>query len=102
MKLYGNKFTSLGNDLNFNSFQTSFILMFQILTLENWQIILFECMKVGGNFLSSIFLISWIFIGNYILLNLFLAILLDGFMNSSKSSNEEFQHHYSLNDDLFR
>ena len=28
---------------------------------------------------STIFLISWIFIGNFILLNLFLAILLDGF-----------------------
>ena len=29
--------------------------------------------------ISTVFLISWIFIGNFILLNLFLAILLDGF-----------------------
>jgi len=29
--------------------------------------------------LSLVFLISWIFIGNYVLLNLFLAILLNGF-----------------------
>ena len=30
-----------------------------------------------------LYLISWIFIGNYSLLNLFLAILLDGFTSSN-------------------
>jgi hypothetical protein len=35
-----------------------------------------------------LYLISWIFIGNLSLLNLFLAILLDGF--TSKEANEDF------------
>jgi len=30
-----------------------------------------------------LYLISWIFVGNYSLLNLFLAILLDGFTSSN-------------------
>jgi hypothetical protein len=34
-------------------------------------------------------LISWIFIGNLSLLNLFLAILLDGF--TSKEANDDFE-----------
>jgi hypothetical protein len=34
-----------------------------------------------GKFIPTIYYISWIFIGNYILLNLFLAILLDGFLS---------------------
>ena len=33
-----------------------------------------------GQFAPVIYYVSWIFIGNFILLNLFLAILLDGFL----------------------
>ena len=33
-----------------------------------------------SQYLPAVYYISWIFIGNYILLNLFLAILLDGFV----------------------
>jgi hypothetical protein len=33
-----------------------------------------------GLYIPTLYFISWIFIGNYILLNLFLAILLDGFL----------------------
>lgn len=33
--------------------------------------------------ITTVYLISWIFIGNFSLLNLFLAILLDGFSNES-------------------
>lgn len=53
---------------------------FQILTLENWTVILYEALGSGaGLIIPPIYLISWIFIGNYVFLNLFLAILLDGF-----------------------
>lgn len=34
-----------------------------------------------GLFLPVVFYISWIFIGNFILLNLFLAILIEGFVS---------------------
>jgi len=33
-----------------------------------------------GKILPAIYYLSWIFIGNFILLNLFLAILLDSFI----------------------
>lgn len=47
-----------------------------------------------NNIITIIYLLSWIFIGNYMLLNLFLAILLDSFsdedeeMNSKKTPEE--------------
>jgi hypothetical protein len=52
-------------------------------TTENWNTLLFSCMtsESVGKFIPTIYYISWIFIGNYILLNLFLAILLDGFLS---------------------
>jgi hypothetical protein len=50
--------------------------------MENWQIILFSLMRSDQNskFAVSLILMGWIFLGNFILLNLFLAILLDAFL----------------------
>jgi hypothetical protein len=39
-----------------------------------------------GMWLPAVFYITWIFIGNFILLNLFLAILLDSFLDEDGDS----------------
>lgn len=44
--------------------------------------------EVSG-LITSFYLLSWIFIGNFSLLNLFLAILLDGFSNESAEKDLE-------------
>jgi len=51
------------------------------MSMENWNQVLNLALSSDNinKFLSSIYLISWIFIGNYIFLNLFISILLDGF-----------------------
>ena len=67
----------------FNSFQSAFFTSFIILTLENWNSLLYDHLRTSVSPpLTAIFFIVWIFIGNYIFLNLFLAILLDGFESS--------------------
>ena len=43
----------------------------------------------SANVMVAIFYISWIFIGNFILLNLFLAILLDSFLSEDEDEEEE-------------
>ena len=50
--------------------------------MENWQQALFESMRTDtvSLYMVAIFYISWVFLGNFILLNLFLAILLDSFL----------------------
>lgn len=51
-----------------------------MLTLENWNSLLYALMNAPvSNIFVMIYLIIWIFIGNYVLLNLFLASLLDNF-----------------------
>ena len=53
---------------------------FQLLTIENWDSILFETLRSSVNkFVTILYFISWIFVGNFSLLNFLLAILLDGF-----------------------
>lgn len=68
---------------NFDTFYSAFLTVFQLLTLENWTDVLFYAMRSSTfSLLALFYLISWIWIGNYIFLNLFLAILLDGFTTS--------------------
>ena len=66
---------------NFDSYNIAFITVFQVLTMENWQTVLYDSMRSEmGAWVPAVYFISWIFIGNFILLNLFLAILLDSFL----------------------
>ena len=83
-QIYGGQFKFMKpNDylkFNFDRFENAFYSVFVILTLENWNTILVTCMRSDTNqIVSFMYLFAWIFIGNYIFLNLFLAILLDGF-----------------------
>jgi hypothetical protein len=58
--------------------------------MENWQTVLFDSMRSSVDpFAISIFYISWIFLGNFILLNLFLAILLDSFLDDDDGEEED-------------
>ena len=63
------------------------------MTMENWQTILYDTMYFSGlpRALIALYLISWIFIGNFILLNLFLAILLDSFLEEDNEEEEELK-----------
>ena len=81
---------------NFDSFIAAFLTVFQVLTMENWQTILFTTMSQAG-FIAALYLISWIFIGNFVLLNLFLAILLDSFIEEDEEEKKEMQEQNQAN-----
>lgn len=87
MQLFGGKYNFLlpGERArqNFDDITSALLTVFQIMTIENWPDILVSAMRSDANSLLSVmYLIAWIFIGNYLFLNLFLAILLDGFDSS--------------------
>ena len=78
---------------NFDSFIIAFLTVFQVLTTENWNSVLYDSMrsKQVGQFVPVIYYVSWIFIGNFILLNLFLAILLDAFLNEDDETEGDLE-----------
>ena len=95
MNIYGGKFGT-GDEVprgNFDSPAIAFITVFQILTMENWQSVMFDSMSSDQNkYLTAVYYVAWIFLGNFILLNLFLAILLDSFLseeNDDDSGDDE-------------
>ena len=83
MEVYGGKLdknSATYFNMNFDTFWVAFLTVFNIVTLDNW----IDVMREGfdsdiGVTTTSLFVISWIVIGNFLLLNLFLAIMLDGF-----------------------
>ncbi|OMJ71655.1 hypothetical protein SteCoe_30075 [Stentor coeruleus] len=95
MQVFGGKFSFPQGKprSNFDGFHWSFITTFQVLSMENWQSILYDSMRSTVGYSSCLFLISWIILGNYVFLNLFLAILLDSF---SEASNNESKNEGSI------
>jgi hypothetical protein len=77
----------LSSDPNYQSFLASFYITFQILTIENWNIVAYQLML--GNRITIIYLVVWIFLGNYILFNLFISVLLDSFDENNEDEDEE-------------
>lgn len=72
---------------NFDSYGNAIIAVFQVLTGTAWQYILHLALNSEINkVISTFYLISWIVIGNYIFLNLFLAIILGEFNKESQDS----------------
>ncbi|TMW68744.1 hypothetical protein Poli38472_006212 [Pythium oligandrum] len=63
---------------NFDTILWSMVTIFQVLTGENWTNMLFDGWRSVG-WPSAIYFISLVIMGNFILLNLFLAILLGNF-----------------------
>lgn len=91
LQFFGGEMPFLGgsNRYSFDTFSSSFIVAFDLLTVENWNNSLFNVMGTNYNpFLISLYFVSCIFIGNYMLLNLFLAILLDGFTEVEEEEHE--------------
>ena len=63
---------------NFDDIFWAFVTIFQVLTGEDWNRVMYDGMRTTGG-IASVYFILLVVIGNYIVLNLFLAILLDNF-----------------------
>ncbi|CAG9828455.1 unnamed protein product, partial [Diabrotica balteata] len=85
MQVFGGRFnkdTEEKTRYNFDSFWQSLLTVFQILTGEDWNVVMYEGIQAYGGVespgvLSCIYFIILFICGNYILLNVFLAIAVD-------------------------
>jgi hypothetical protein len=92
MQIFGGAFVPQsvsGIRQNYDTFFNAFFVVFQVMTIENWNDIeTATCLSTVGPW-GVLFLVSWIFLGNWILLSLLQAILLDGFDDDATDPNEE-------------
>ena len=90
-QLYAGKLNQrLGFRQNFDNFYFSFLSVFQVLTLTNWTDV--EFLTLNSEVyrgITMLFLVSLMIIGNYVFLNLFIGILINGFVEKSKNAMED-------------
>merc|ERR1719295_2221647 len=84
MNLFGCKFcdpkTGLCDRKNFDSLLWAIVTVFQILTQEDWNIVLFAGMERTTHW-AALYFVALMTFGNYVLFNLLVAILVEGFSN---------------------
>jgi len=91
MQLFGGKFLDDESRATFDSFFQACFTVFQILTGEDWNVVMYDGIQAYGGIkgLGAVALIYFLFLfiaGNFILLNVFLAIAVD---NLSTGEDEE-------------
>ncbi|KAL2103740.1 hypothetical protein ACEWY4_000608 [Coilia grayii] len=97
MQLFGGKFNFDETQMKrstFDSFPSALLTCFQILTGEDWNSVMYDgIMAYGGpvfpNMIVCIYFVILFVVGNYILLNVFLAIAVDNLANSKGKTKVE-------------
>ncbi len=103
MQMFGGRFNFVGTEMfnenddekprsNFDDFTNGVITVFQILTGEDWNEVMYTGIRAYGGvntmgMITSLYFISVFCIGNYILLNVFLAIAVDN-LGDAESLNQ--------------
>lgn len=79
MQLFGGKLTNPDGSIprnNFDSFHWSIVSVFQVLQGENWPVMLYTSINSVGWASAVPFFVAWVVIGQYVVLNLFLAVVM--------------------------
>ena len=70
---------------------TFYLIFYQVLTQEDWNIVLFLGMRKTSHW-AALYFVALMTFGNYVLFNLLVAILVEGFSNQvSEASTELFR-----------
>ncbi|XP_068166230.1 calcium channel, voltage-dependent, N type, alpha 1B subunit, a [Antennarius striatus] len=103
MQLFGGQFNFEDETptTNFDTFPAAILTVFQILTGEDWNAVMYDGIKsqggVHGGMFSSIYFIVLTLFGNYTLLNVFLAIAVDNLANAQELTKDEEEQEEAIN-----
>ena len=77
----------LSGNIHYQTFSEGFYTTYQILTIENWDGLLVELWPMS--YFSFFYFVAWIFLGNYIIFNLFTSILLQSFGEEGEEEDDD-------------
>jgi len=75
---------------NFDTFLYAFVTIFQVLTGEDWNSVMYDCWRATGRG-AVVYFFFLIVIGMFVILNLFLAILLSNFSSKAQARSKAMQ-----------
>uniref|UniRef100_A0A3B3UQQ2 Voltage-dependent P/Q-type calcium channel subunit alpha-1A n=1 Tax=Poecilia latipinna TaxID=48699 RepID=A0A3B3UQQ2_9TELE len=104
MQLFGGQFNFEAGTppTNFDTFAAAIMTVFQILTGEDWNMVMYDGIESQGGvknkgMVFSIFFIVLTLFGNYTLLNVFLAIAVDNLANAQELTKDEEEQEEAAN-----
>ncbi|XP_035990059.1 voltage-dependent P/Q-type calcium channel subunit alpha-1A, partial [Fundulus heteroclitus] len=104
MQLFGGQFNFENGTppTNFDTFAAAIMTVFQILTGEDWNMVMYDGIASQGGvndkgMVFSIFFIVLTLFGNYTLLNVFLAIAVDNLANAQELTKDEEEQEEAAN-----
>ncbi|XP_037103743.1 calcium channel, voltage-dependent, P/Q type, alpha 1A subunit, b isoform X3 [Syngnathus acus] len=104
MQLFGGQFNFEDGTppTNFDTFAAAIMTVFQILTGEDWNMVMYDGIESQGGvndkgMIFSIFFIVLTLFGNYTLLNVFLAIAVDNLANAQELTKDEEEQEEAAN-----
>ncbi|KAM9322783.1 voltage-dependent N-type calcium channel subunit alpha-1B [Pholidichthys leucotaenia] len=106
MQLFGGQFNFEDETptTNFDTFPAAILTVFQILTGEDWNAVMYHGIESQGGvrrgMFSSIYFIVLTLFGNYTLLNVFLAIAVDNLANAQELTKDEEEQEEAANKKL--
>uniref|UniRef100_A0A6I8P6Y4 Voltage-dependent P/Q-type calcium channel subunit alpha-1A n=1 Tax=Ornithorhynchus anatinus TaxID=9258 RepID=A0A6I8P6Y4_ORNAN len=106
MQLFGGQFNFDDGTppTNFDTFPAAIMTVFQILTGEDWNAVMYDGIKSQGGvkrgMVFSIYFIVLTLFGNYTLLNVFLAIAVDNLANAQELTKDEQEEEEAANQKL--
>ncbi|XP_040915486.1 voltage-dependent N-type calcium channel subunit alpha-1B isoform X3 [Toxotes jaculatrix] len=106
MQLFGGQFNFEDETptTNFDTFPAAILTVFQILTGEDWNAVMYHGIESQGGvhrgMLSSVYFIVLTLFGNYTLLNVFLAIAVDNLANAQELTKDEEEQEEAANKKL--
>ncbi|CAM9579129.1 unnamed protein product [Lampetra fluviatilis] len=106
MQLFGGSFNFEEKTpfTNFNTFPNAILTVFQILTGEDWNTVMYDGILsqkgAGYSMCYSIYFIILTLFGNYTLLNVFLAIAVDNLANAQELTKDEEEEEEAANQKL--
>uniref|UniRef100_A0A8C4HJW2 Voltage-dependent N-type calcium channel subunit alpha n=1 Tax=Dicentrarchus labrax TaxID=13489 RepID=A0A8C4HJW2_DICLA len=106
MQLFGGQFNFEDETptTNFDTFPAAILTVFQILTGEDWNAVMYHGIESQGGvhrgMFSSIYFIVLTLFGNYTLLNVFLAIAVDNLANAQELTKDEEEQEEAINKKL--
>jgi hypothetical protein len=77
------RFAELNRHANFESFGAAMLLLFRLATGENWNGVMHDCRGLSD--FAVPYFISFLYIGVYLFLNLYVAAIIQNFSNSSQT-----------------
>ncbi|KAL4431571.1 hypothetical protein ABPG74_017276 [Tetrahymena malaccensis] len=106
MNIFGGNWPTFNSNIpsrfNYDQFLNAYMAVLDLVTLENWNDQLTTCLTSNvSNYVCSAYLISMIFIGNYILIDLVLAIMLDSFESDEvQKDRQEIENRFEIVQDI--